>query len=66
MRLSLKANITKTEADTLDKILKAAGFHNRTEYLTALIQQTIYADNTIRPLSPQHPVTISGVHLWLT
>ena len=61
MRLSLKANITKTEADTLDKILKAAGFHNRTEYLTALIQQTIYADNTIRPLPPSTETWITTI-----
>lgn len=61
MRLSLKANITKTEADTLDKILKSAGFHNRTEYLTALIQQTIYADNTIRPLPPSTETWITTI-----
>ena len=38
MRLSLSANITQDEAHILDKILHAAGFDNRTGYLTALLQ----------------------------
>ncbi|MCZ0859983.1 hypothetical protein O0S10_01910 [Methanocorpusculum sp. MG] len=42
MRLSLKANITQDEAHILDNILHAAGFDNRTDYLTALLHTTIH------------------------
>ncbi|MDE2533588.1 MAG: hypothetical protein O0W99_05865 [Methanocorpusculum sp.] len=44
MRLSLKANITQDEAHILDKILHAAGFDNRTDYLTALLHTTIHGE----------------------
>ncbi|MDU9376448.1 hypothetical protein McpSp1_10660 [Methanocorpusculaceae archaeon Sp1] len=41
-RLSINANITVEETKTLDKILHAAGFQTRTDYITALLQTTIY------------------------
>ena len=50
MRLTLTANITSEEARLLDRILKAAGFENRTDYLTALIHTTLYGmDADTRP-----------------
>ena len=42
MRTVFHAAITPEEARLLDKTLKAAGFENRTDYLTALIHTTLY------------------------
>ncbi|MDE2522051.1 MAG: hypothetical protein O0X93_02670, partial [Methanocorpusculum sp.] len=54
MRLTLTANITPEEARQLDIILKAAGFDNRTDYLTALIHTTLYSTDADTRTPPAH------------
>ena len=54
MRLTLTANITPEEARQLDRILKAAGFPNRTDYLTALIHTTLYGEDADTRPPPPH------------
>ena len=51
MRFQFTAIITPDEARQLDSILQAAGFANRTDYLTALLHTTIYgSDADTKPL----------------
>ena len=51
MRTVFHASITPEEARLLDRTLKAAGFENRTDYLTALIHTTLYgSDADTKPL----------------
>ena len=59
-RLSLSANITPDEAHTLDTILHAAGFANRTDYLTALLHTTIHGENTRTRTTPP-PATAAWI-----
>ncbi|MDE2524664.1 MAG: hypothetical protein O0X96_06005, partial [Methanocorpusculum sp.] len=54
MRFQFTANITSEEARQLDTILKAAGFENRTDYLTALIHTTIYGTDADTRTPPAH------------
>ncbi|MDU9375954.1 hypothetical protein McpSp1_05340 [Methanocorpusculaceae archaeon Sp1] len=42
MRIGINMKLIDEEIDILDKILHAAGFENRTDYVTALLQATIY------------------------
>ena len=59
-RLSLSANITQDEAHILDKILHAAGFDNRTDYLTALLHTTIHGE-TARIRTAPPPATTAWI-----
>ncbi|MDE2442798.1 MAG: hypothetical protein O0X49_00250 [Methanocorpusculum sp.] len=54
MRFQFTANITPEEARQLDTILKAAGFENRTDYLTALIHTTLYGRDADTRTPPAH------------
>ncbi|MDE2523686.1 MAG: hypothetical protein O0X96_00970 [Methanocorpusculum sp.] len=54
MRTVFHASITSEEARLLDTILKAAGFENRTDYLTALIHTTIYGIDADTRTPPAH------------
>ena len=60
-RLSLSANIPPDEAHILDTILHAAGFDNRTDYLTALLHTTIHGEPAA-PTETLPPATAA----WIT
>ena len=45
MRIALNAYVTGDEMHVLDGVLKACGFQNRTDFMTACIEATIYGDS---------------------
>jgi hypothetical protein len=59
MRLSCNLRFTEEEITILDKILHAAGFENRTDYLTALLHTTIHGE-TVRTADPP-PATAAWI-----